>query len=168
MSPPPTREQYARAVEWIADALADALGVNIDTSFGPTSFRHRELAAGFEADACLHVQNESRVRGKGHIDLSDDSPPDVVVEIDITNPSLSKLEVYARLSAPEVWRFDGTKLEILHLQSGKYAASERSAALPQVSAAQLGECLARAERMDWTAWRRFARAWAEAAATPHP
>ena len=44
--------------------------------------------------------------GKKNIDLdAGDSPPDLVVEVDLTNPSLSKLPIYAHLGVAEVWLF---------------------------------------------------------------
>jgi len=45
--------------------------------------------------------------GQDTIDLATDPPPDLVVEVDITHPSLDKFPIYASLRVPEVWRHDG-------------------------------------------------------------
>jgi len=44
--------------------------------------------------------------------LATDPPPDLVIGIDITNPSLNKLPLYAAIGVPEVWRYtrDGLQL----------------------------------------------------------
>ena len=62
------------------------------------------------------LENASRVRGKRRIDLDAGAPPPrLVVEVDTTRPSASKLPIYARLGVAEVWRHDGTCLAILGL-----------------------------------------------------
>lgn len=160
VSPLPRHERFARALETIGDALGDALGLSIDTSFGSTTFRREETEAGFEADACFYVANEPRVRGKDRIDLRRDPPPDVVVEIDITSPSLPRLPLYARLVVPELWRYNGERLEILVLGPSGYAETAESRALPSVTAGALTALLAELEGREWIAWRRRVRAWA--------
>jgi Uma2 family endonuclease len=40
-----------------------------------------------EPDECFYIQNLSAVKGKKRIDLNQDPPPDLVVEIDITSRS---------------------------------------------------------------------------------
>ncbi len=54
------------------------------------------------------------MRGKLKIDLKLDPPPDLAIEIDVTNSSIDKMTVYADLKVPEVWRFaDGITVNIL-------------------------------------------------------
>ena len=57
------------------------------------------LTATFEPDGCFYVQNERRIRGKQRIDLTVDPPPDLVIEVDITSPSLDKLPIFVRAGA---------------------------------------------------------------------
>ena len=72
------------------------------------------------------------------IDLLVDHPPDLAIEIDITSSSLDRLEIYAKLRIPEIWRSDGQSLEILVLQpDGAYRASPTSLCLPQLPVAEL-------------------------------
>jgi len=79
---------------------------------GSTTFGREDVSGGFEPDQSFYFsENAGRVRGKKRIDLNaDDPPPDVVVEVDVTSPSLDKLPVYARLGVREVWRYaDGRR-----------------------------------------------------------
>ncbi|NEP29174.1 Uma2 family endonuclease, partial [Moorena sp. SIO3I6] len=61
-------------------------------------------------------QNEPLVRHKQSINLDHDPPPDLVLEVDITSGSLDKRPIYAALGVPELWRYNGQKLEVFVLQ----------------------------------------------------
>ena len=78
------------------------------------------------------------MRGKDAIDLRRDPPPDLVIEVEVARSALNRLEIYAALGAPEVWRFDGERLHV-HLlgEGGTYAESERSKAFPFLRPAEL-------------------------------
>jgi Uma2 family endonuclease len=41
-----------------------------------------------------------------------DPPPDIIVEIDVTNESLSKFPTYAALGVPEIWWYKGTQVRM--------------------------------------------------------
>ena len=51
------------------------------------------------------VTNADRIIGKREIDLESDPPPDLVVEVDITNESFTKSPIYAACAFP---RFGGS------------------------------------------------------------
>jgi Uma2 family endonuclease len=55
------------------------------------------------------------MRGKTDIDLAVDPPPDLVAEIDVTHRSLDREAIYAAMGVPEIWRFDGNRLQSLVL-----------------------------------------------------
>ena len=67
------------------------------------------------------------------IDLSRDPPPDLVIEIDISNSSLNKFPVYAHMGVPEVWRSDGTQVFFFVLSDEQYKPAQESRALPALS-----------------------------------
>jgi Uma2 family endonuclease len=83
-----------------------------------------------EPDNCFYIQNEPLIRGNLNINLSEDPPPDLALEIDMTSKSLNRQVIYARLGVPEIWRYDEGILTIYHLQDGEYIESERSLAFP--------------------------------------
>jgi len=58
--------------------------------------------------------------GKREIDLTQDPPPDLVVEIDITSSSLNRFQIYATLGVPELWRYDERELQIYQLREQQY------------------------------------------------
>src|SRR3989442_11579850 len=93
-----------------------------------------KLQRGFEPDSCFYFKNEASMRGKKRLDLTEDPPPDLVVEIDITHPILNKLPLFAVVGIPELWRFDNERAEIYLLREGEYTKSDSSSALPRVTA----------------------------------
>jgi Uma2 family endonuclease len=66
-------------------------------SAGSTTFKREELGRGIEPDASSYLQHAAHVRGKVAIDLDSDALPDLVIEIDITHPSLDKFPIYAAI-----------------------------------------------------------------------
>ncbi len=106
ISPSAEHESAAYFLELLVALFAEETGVNA-YGVGSTTFKREDLERGFEPDACFYVQNEERIRGKPRIDLDVDPPPDLVIEIDITSPSLNKLSIYARMGVFEIWRHDG-------------------------------------------------------------
>lgn len=82
------------------------------------------MDSGVEPDDCFYIQNEARIRGKDRINLETDPPPDLAIEIDIT--SRTRFNNYQALRIPELWRWNGIKLEINVLLNGKYVESNTS------------------------------------------
>jgi Uma2 family endonuclease len=113
----PEHEGINDVFKLVINLLAEEFGLE-SQSFGSMTHKREELQRGFEPDSCFYFKNEARMRGKKRLDLSVDPPPDLVVEIDITHPSLNRLPIFAAFGIPEVWRFDGEKLEILLLTDG--------------------------------------------------
>lgn len=147
----------------ILTLLVNVLAEEMETdtaSFGSTTFRRRDLARGFEPDACFYFQNEALVRSKNKIDLNIDPPPDLIIEIDITSPSLNKFPIFAALGIPELWRYDGERVSIWKLETHDYHELAESQLLSKVTGAVLTELLEAGRQMKRTAWLRQVRNWA--------
>ena len=156
MSPSPEHEAYNRSIALLIETLAEQLDMDV-YDLGSTTFRREDLERGFEPDSCFYIRNEDRVRGKDRIDLAVDPPPDLVIEVDITSPSINKLSIYAGLGVPEVWRYDGEKLEILQLGNDGYVEVPESAALPGLKSSVLGGLVERSKALRRTVWLREVR-----------
>ena len=68
--------------------------------------------------------------GRDTIDLTIDPPPDLVVEVDISHPSLDKFPIYVSLGVPEVWRHDGDTLQVFRLDGDRYTSTPESGLFP--------------------------------------
>lgn len=160
MSPTDMHEECNRAIARLVEVLAEEMGMEV-RDLGSTTFRRKDLKRGFEPDTCFYIQNEARIRGKSPLDMEVDPPPDLVIEVDITNPSLDKFLLLAQFGVPEIWRFDGRKLEIFLLSEGAYAKSEKSAALPFVVPEVLVGFVAESVSLGRLEWLRKVRGWAK-------
>ena len=159
LSPSPEHEKLNRRIAQLALAVSEEFGIEAE-DFGSTTFRREDLERGFEPDSCLYVQNEERIRGKDRIDLEIDPPPDLIIEIDITSPSLDKHPIYARLGVPEVWRYEGGRVAILRLERTDYVEVVESLALPPLTGAVLYGFVEKVRSMRRTAWLKEVREWA--------
>ncbi len=166
VSPSFEREQIARVIASLVEELAVELDIDV-VGAGSTTFKREDLSRGFEPDASFYFsENAAKVRGKRRISLdAGDPPPDLVVEVDITSPSASKLPIYARLGVAEVWRHDGDRLAVLGLrqdEEGRYDEIPESLLL--APARVPGESLTRFVEEGLTsgrpAWTRRVREWA--------
>ena len=113
--------------------LVKALLEELDLEFrslGSTTFKNEEMRQAVEADDCFYIQNEAVIRGKKRIDLSIDPPPDLAIEIDIT--SRTKFNNYESLGVPELWKYNGRKLQVNVLQERKYVESNVSYNFPNL------------------------------------
>ncbi len=156
----PEHERINRTLNLLVELLAEELELE-SCALGSTTYKREDLKRGFEPDSCFYFKNEKRMRGKKRLDLSVDPPPDMVVEIDITSPSIKKLPLFGAFGISEVWRFDGQELEILVLQHGEYCKSETSFALPKVTAKSISSFLHESFKIGRLEWIKKVRAWAQ-------
>ncbi len=158
MTPLPEHEKSNRRIEAMIVALVDELNLNIEMA-GSMTIKRPEMRTGKEPDSCYYIQNEARVRGKNKLDFTQDPPPDLALEIDITNSSLNQLEIYADLGVPEVWRYDGNTLRFYQLQKEKYLECNHSPTFPFLSATKVIEFLEQCQTLGVTTALRLLREW---------
>jgi Uma2 family endonuclease len=132
MTPLPSHENYNRQIERAIVVLAEELDLDYNL-FGSMTIKRPDLETGKEPDSCYYIANELAVRGKTKLDFTQDPPPDLAVEIDITSSSINQLTLYATLGVGEVWRYDGKNLIFYQLQSDKYTIVDRSPTFPILS-----------------------------------
>lgn len=159
MSPTPKHEKINRAIEILVSTLAAEMQIEI-ASLGSTTFKREDIDRGFEPDSCFYIKNEMRVRGKDHLDLKVDPPPDIVFEVDITKSSINKQSLFAKFGVPEVWRYDGKTVRIFALVEGAYASSLQSEALPALSGELLTSFVADYLTMTRVQWMKKLSEWA--------
>ena len=127
MTPLPEHEVNKVYISNFVEILLEELEIEF-CPLGSTTFKNQSMFKGIEPDSCFYIQNEPAVRGKNRLDLAVDPPPDLALEIDITNRSHP--EIYQSLGVPELWRYQPNKLQILLLVDGKYVESENSRNFP--------------------------------------
>jgi Uma2 family endonuclease len=83
--------------------------------------------------------------GKERITLGLDPTPELVVEIDVTHGSASKLAIYARFGVPEVWLYAQNRMRILALSGQEYSEAACSRYFPALASDQLTEFMNRSQ-----------------------
>jgi Uma2 family endonuclease len=134
MAPLPEHEVGKVIIGDLIKALLEELDIEF-WSLGSTTFDRENMDAGVEPDDCFYIENEAKVRGLNRINLETDPPPDLAIEIDIT--SRTRFHNYEALNVPELWRWNGTILEINVLVDGKYLKSENSRIFPNIPIAKV-------------------------------
>ena len=99
--------------------------------------------AGIESDNCFYFQSEALIRGKLQLDLNQDPPPDLALEIDVTSKSLNRFPIYARLGVPEIWSYDAGEIKIYQLQGPEYIEKEQSLVFPNLKVQEIPSLIER-------------------------
>jgi len=147
-------------INWILASIVDLTLAEMDVdsqNVGMTTFKKEAEKRGFEADSSFYIRNVDRIRGKKRLDMSIDPPPDLVIEVDVTNDSLNKFPLYASLKVPEVWRFRDA-LEIWILEQGTYFKQPVSKAIPILTDGIISRLLESGLTSKRTVWLRESRA----------
>ncbi|BAT55436.1 hypothetical protein NOS3756_44230 [Nostoc sp. NIES-3756] len=134
MAPLPEHEVAKVIIGDLVKALLEELDIEF-WSLGSTTFDKEIMDAGVEPDDCFYIENEAKVRGKDRIDLEIDPPPDLAIEIDIT--SRTRFNNYQALKVPELWRWNGSRLEINVLVDGVYIQTNQSRSFPNLPITQI-------------------------------
>jgi len=158
MSPLPEHEEFTDIVLGITREITRELGVKLETR-GSMTIRSAWQSKGAEPDTCFYVQNAARIIGKRSLDFNTDPPPDIVVEIDLTNASQSKFPIYAALGVHEIWRYDGNQAYFYHLSAEQYVEILHSRAFPFLTSIVLAQLIEQSKTEGQDAALDAARAW---------
>jgi Uma2 family endonuclease len=151
-------ESATRLIELFIRILVEEMGLKIKT-MGSTTLNRDDLQRSAEADNCYYIQNQPKVVGK-KVDLNQDPPPDLIVEIDITHTDINKLKFYASMGVPEFWHYNGEIWRIYQLQDHQYIELEKSPTFSQIPKEQLYQFLQDCQIDEVQASKKF-RAWVQ-------
>jgi Uma2 family endonuclease len=118
----------------------------------------------YEADSAYFIQSHGQTK--------EDQPPDLAIEIVVSNPATKALRAGAFLKIPELWVLDVPRhrLTFYHLATrgkhqGTYRSAVRSRAFPVLTSAEVLERLDDPET-DAVAFHENCRAWARRVLVP--
>lgn len=160
MAPSYAHEQLNVLIAMIISFIAAEMIMDFENA-GSTTFKRADVGRGFEPDSCFYIQHVAAIRGKVTIDLDTDPPPDLVLEIDLTHPSLDKLPLYAAVGVPEVWRYTNDHLVMYRLTDNNYTVMETSGVLPDVARVDIQRWIEAGQQMPRTIWMKQVQGWAQ-------
>ena len=155
--PSDIHEAINRLLARIVGVLAEELDLPLK-EFGSVTLNRSDLKKGAEPDSCFYIQNADRIRGN-RIDISVDPPPDLIIEVDITNSSARSFAVYQQLGIGEVWSYANGVVKIFQLQDGDYIECEFSSIFGMISGDVLGRFLQMSATENSTSIVRAVRKW---------
>lgn len=154
MSPSPLHQLIKGAFAMLINGISDEWDVNLK-DLGSTTFKTK--SGNFEADLTYYRDAFSKLRDITRIDLSIDSPPDLVVEVDITGSSSNKFPMFADVRVPEVWRYDLDGFSAWGLVDAKYVPISVSGVIAGLPLREIGSRVRDAAYASDTG--RFSREW---------
>jgi Uma2 family endonuclease len=121
MSPSSLHEETKKIIARLIETWAEEKDVDL-RGFGSTTYRREATARGLEPDECYTLGPRE----------SDESAPDIAIEVVVQNPLLDKMDVYAGLGVPEVWVWsDATRVMVVNeLVRGAYETRPSSDLVP--------------------------------------
>lgn len=160
MSNSSEHEEIKDTIVYLIYIFTEEFRVN-SRSLGSSTYQREDIEKGFEPDSCFYFENEPKIRGVKRLDMSVHPAPDLIVEVDITSLSTFRQHIFAAFGVPEIWRFDGEKMQILRLENDKYVEISNSLALPKVTAEKLTEFVQKSETLSRLEWIAKIRDWAK-------
>jgi len=144
---------------YLVRTLSLELGIDM-ASRGQMTFKRELKERGLEPDECYWIEHELLMRSKTEYDIDKDPVPDLVLEIEVSVSALDKMDIYANLGFPEVWRFDGETIHVHQLQAdGRYAIVESSRSFPDLPITDLARWLLKGREMSENALIRAFSVW---------
>lgn len=104
--------------------MCEELNLNLRSTRSLT-LKREDLDRAAEPDNSYYIK-KTLIRNKTNIDLTEDPPPDLIIEIEYSSSAINKLQLYAAIGVPELWRYNGKELFIYKLENGKYLQCENS------------------------------------------
>lgn len=153
-------EKYKGIIGDIVKTLANEMEIDFVSS-GQTTFQVERKAGGFEGDDSFYFSSLDELRQQENIDLAVDPPPALVIEVDLTNPSLNKFDLFSRLEIKELWRFHNNELTIYKLVGEDFNERDESLFLPGVTAEKVTELIALHQQLPAYIWQKKVREYAQ-------
>ncbi len=172
MSPGMVHDDARSLLGQFVEALAQTLLIPYKST-GQATWKRPGVKRGLESDESYYFRKEklnaaAASKARRSDEIADYPNPDLGIEVDMSPPKTDRPGIYAALRVPEVWRFDGSRQEIVieHLEEdGKYRAVERSSFLP-VTAAEIRRWVVEEDSRDESDWARRLRDWASVVVAP--
>lgn len=158
MSPLFAHEHTKRLLERCVETLCEELDLPI-RSAGSLTCKRQDLLKGIEPDSCFYIQTEPLIRHLENIDLEQDPPPDLMLEVDFSSSSLNKESIQIALGIPEVWRYAQGQLTLKQLQRGQYISVNTSPTFSNLPLVEIPRFLSQSTQLGETGVIRAFRQW---------
>jgi Uma2 family endonuclease len=158
MSPLMPHERSKRLLEKLIDIVLEELDIPA-VSVGSMTCKREDLGRGSEPDSGYYIQNEPLIRHRETVNLEEDPPPDLVLEVEYSRSAVNKLKLYAAMGVPEFWRYNGKTLRIYQLFGQEYVQQENSLTFSPILITEFPQFMQEAKDIGEVAMMKKFRAW---------
>lgn len=158
MSPSIPHEAASDILRLLVNIICEERELDV-RGLGSTTHKRADLLKGVEPDGCFYVQNVEAITGVEDLDLTVHPPADLVIEADISQPSIPRFPIYAALGVPEIWHFQNGEVRFFGLREGQYNRLTNSSALPGIPSDVVTRFVNEAGAMKRPRWLREVREW---------
>jgi Uma2 family endonuclease len=152
-------EHPNRLLEMVVRAAATELDIDF-FELGSTTFKREPLQKGFEPDSAFYFGADAVAAETRDNAGAPDHPPHLIIEVEISTPSLSRFPIFAAFGVRELWRYSQGRVIFHRLENREYVEIEHSIALPAVSADAVSRLVEDRGRMRGPEWTRHVQDWA--------
>lgn len=153
-----SHERLNRILGDLVKAVCFELEIDFVCAGGAT-FRRARKEQGFEGDDSFYFTHLAEVKERDDLTPEFDAP-DLLIEVDISNPSLSKFPLFAERNIREVWRWHKNWVTIYELVGQEYQERTNSHFLPGITVEGINELLAIHGTLPAYIWERKVREYA--------
>ncbi|MGI0481010.1 Uma2 family endonuclease [Geminocystis sp. CENA526] len=112
-------EYYKRTISLLLDAYLRANNIRF-YSGGSATLGNKEITGRKEPDESYNLYTKKDI-------------PDLIIEVIVTSGDINILEIYRRISIPEVWFYEDGLLTVYSLKNNQYFKVNKSKLLPELN-----------------------------------
>ncbi len=158
MSPSIPHEAASRILSLLVNIICEEREIDV-RDLGSTTHKRADLLKGVEPDGCFYIQNVEAIKGVEDLDLTIHPPADLVIESDISSPSVPRFPIYEALGVPEIWQFENGEVRFFGLHQDKYALLASSGVLSGIPSDVVTQFVNKPGAMKRPQWLREVREW---------
>lgn len=163
MSPSKRHDGGANVLNILVTLICGERGIDL-LGLRSTTIHRRDIDRGFEPDDWYWVEPTDEVRLDPDYDPLRHPAPDIVVEVDVSRSSLSKLPLFEEFNVAEVWRIRDGVVSLLALTDRGYEPIAETRFVPGLTAGIMTELLADGLASRLAPWMARVREWARSTA----
>jgi Uma2 family endonuclease len=142
-------EIIKKAIGRLLETYAGEMRIGIE-GVGNVTCRRAGLDRGLEPDECYYVTTIYNGTNDT-LDLDHNPPPDLAVEVEVSNELGVRSSIYADLGVPELWRFNGLTVIVMERVGNEYRPVEKSRFFPAIDMEEFSRFVIRAIKDQRTA-----------------
>jgi Uma2 family endonuclease len=167
MTPLEEHDRCIRLLESLILVVADELYLKIH-SIGSVLLTLPDLGQAIQPDAAYSLE-EARLTKRAEMDMNRMAPPDLAIEVSMSQGKIDRFSMYASMGVPELWFYLTTigddvlkgNLQIFQLRGDRYVETPNSKLFPALPGKRVSEFLEQSDTIGLAQALIVLREWAK-------